>query len=93
MKSEDETGISVPVVFRMSTSEFQQEVLQKLGRVEAKLDMIVGNGQPGRMKIAEDKISALEKSDVRRSVYDRMVNATIALVISAGIALHDHWMK
>lgn len=92
MKTDDELGIT-PVVFRMSTSEFQQEVLQKLGRLEAKLDMIVGNGQPGRMKIAEDKISTLEKSEVRRGVYDRIVNAAIAVAISAAIALHDHWLR
>jgi trimeric autotransporter adhesin len=31
-----------------------------------------------------------EKSDIRRSVYDRLVNAMIAMAISAAIALHDH---
>ena len=31
-----------------------------------------------------------ERSDVRRSVYDRIVNAAIAVVVSAAIALHDH---
>ena len=36
----------------------------------------------------------LEKSDVRRGVYDRLVNAAIAFVISAAIAMHDHlWVK
>jgi hypothetical protein len=32
-----------------------------------------------------------EKSDIRRSVYDRIVNAAITVAISAAIALHDHW--
>lgn len=82
-----------PVVFRMSTSEFQQEVLEKLGRMEAKMDMLVGNGQPGRVKLAEDRLTALEKNDIRRSVYDRIVNAAIAVAISAAIALHDHLLK
>jgi hypothetical protein len=31
-----------------------------------------------------------EHSDIRRSVYDRLVNAAIAVAISAAIALHDH---
>jgi len=58
-----------------------------------KLDMLAGNGQPGRVKLAEDRITALEKSDIRRGVYDRMVSAVIATVISAAIALHDHFLK
>jgi hypothetical protein len=31
-----------------------------------------------------------EHSDIKRSVYDRIVNAAIAVAISAAIALHDH---
>jgi hypothetical protein len=34
--------------------------------------------------------SWVEKSDVRRGVYDRLVNGFIAVVVSATIALHDH---
>jgi len=58
--------------------------------VEAKVDMIVGNGQPGRLRQAEDRIATLEKSDIKRNVYDRIVTAAIAFAISAIIALHDH---
>jgi hypothetical protein len=71
-------------------NEFQREVLQKLGMLEAKMDMLVGSTQPGRMRMAEERISALEKSDIRRSVYDRLVNAVITVVISAIITMHDH---
>ena len=73
--------------------EFQREVLEKLGRLEAKMDMLVGNGQPGRMKMAEDRILALEKNDVRRTVIERLVNAATAIIISAAIALHGHWWR
>jgi hypothetical protein len=79
-----------PLVIRMVEHEFQREVLEKLGRLEAKVDMLVGDGQPGRMKLAEDRLSSLERNDIRRSAYDRIVNAAITVVISAGIALHDH---
>jgi len=78
------------VVLRVTDHEFQQEVLEKLGRLETKIDMLVGNGQPGRMTLAEQKIAQLERSDIRRSVYDRLVNATITVLISAAIAMHDH---
>jgi trimeric autotransporter adhesin len=52
------------------------------------------SGEPGRMKLAEDRVTALEKNDIRRSVYDRIVNATIAFAVSAVIAMHDHlWAR
>ncbi len=79
------------LVVTCQSIDFQLDVLEKLGRVEAKLDMIVGNGQPGRMRLAEDRITALEHSDTRRSVYDRIVTAAIAFAVSAAIAMHDHF--
>ena len=78
---------------RVLDGEFQREVLEKLGRLEAKMDMRVGNGQPGRMKVAEDRILALEKNDVRRNVIERLVNAGTAVLISAAIAMHRLWWK
>jgi hypothetical protein len=81
---------SLPFVVRVVDHEFQQQVLEKLGRLEANLEMLVGGGQPGRMKIAEDKIFALQRSEIRRGVYDKVVSAIIAFVVSVGIALHDH---
>jgi hypothetical protein len=94
---DDEVGyverMQPPMLFRMSTSEFQQEVLQKLGQLEAKMDMLVGNGQPGRVKLVEDRVTVLERNDIKRNVYDRIVTAGIAFVVSAVIALHDHFIK
>jgi hypothetical protein len=84
----------IPVVVRVIDNEFQREVLEKLGPLEANVEMLVGDGQPGRMKLAEDRVSILEKNDTRRSVYDRLVNAVIATIVSAVIALHDHlWLR
>jgi hypothetical protein len=56
--------------------------LGMLGRLEAKVDMIVGNGQPGRMKLAEDRLVTLEKNDLRRNVYDRIVIAGITFAVT-----------
>ncbi len=94
MKRSDEEvrlgeGILSPVEFQMS-GDFQLVVLEKLGMVEAKIDMIVGNGQPGRLRQMEDRIAFLEKNDVKRNVYDRIVTAAIAFAVSAAIALHEH---
>ena len=79
----------VPVVVH-SGHDFRLEVLEKLARLEAKMDMIVGNGQPGRMRMAEDRLTTLERNDIKRNVYDRIVTAAIAFGVSALIALHDH---
>jgi hypothetical protein len=79
------------LVVRVTDNDFQREVLEKLGRLEAKMDMLVGSGQPGRMKLAEDRLALLERNDIRRSVYDRIVNAMITVAISAAIAMHDRW--
>jgi len=92
---EEELGhlaVHAPVVVH-TTDQFQLEVLEKLGRVEAKIDMIVGNGQPGRMRLAEDRLTLLEHNDVRRNVYDRIMTAGIAFAVSALIALHDHLLR
>ena len=82
-----------PLVVRVSDDDFHREVLEKLTRLEAKMDMLVGGPQPGRMRIVEQKVERLERNDIRRSVYDRLLNAVIAVAISAAIALHDKWWK
>jgi hypothetical protein len=86
-------GGKQPLVVRITDSDFQREVLERLGRLEAKMDMLAGGYQPGRMKLAEDRLVALERNDVRRGVYDRMVNAAITVAISALIAMHDRLVK
>jgi hypothetical protein len=87
--SNEENGSSAAAAAPWDSSTFQLRVLEKLGRLETKMDMIVGNGQPGRMKLAEDRLVALEKNDLRRTVYDRLT-AAITFAISATIAWHDH---
>jgi hypothetical protein len=56
------------LVLRVTDSDFQREVLERLGRLEAKMDMLAGSTQPGRMKLAEDRINLLEKTDIQRGV-------------------------
>lgn len=73
--------------------EFQREVLDKLIRLETKMDGLVGNGQPGRMKLVEDKVATLERNDLRNSVHNRLLNGAISMAISLAIALHKYWLK
>lgn len=87
----DLKGPQPPVVVRLGVGEFQQKVLENLGRLEAKVNMIVGNGQPGRMKLAEDRLGALEKNDLRRDVYDRIVIAAITFAITFAISALIAW--
>jgi hypothetical protein len=80
-----------PLVVRVSDRDFEREVLEKLSRLETKMEMLAGGAQPGRMKTAEDRLTQLERNDIRRSVYERLVNAAIATAISVGIALSRHF--
>jgi len=73
--------------------EFQREVLDKLVRLETKMDTLVGNGQPGRVKLVEDKVAVLERNDLRNSVHNRLLNGTISAAVSAAIALHKYWLR
>lgn len=81
------------LVVRVSHHDFQREVLEKLARLEAKMDMLVGGSQPGRMTLVENRVTTLERNDIRRGVYDRLMSAAIAFVVSAAIAMHDHFIK
>jgi hypothetical protein len=73
--------------------EFQREVLDKLVRLETKMDALVGNGQPGRMKVVEDKVGVLERNELRNSVHNRVVNGATSAAISVAIALHKYWLR
>lgn len=73
--------------------EFQREVLDKLVRLETKMDSLVGNGQPGRMKSVEDKVAVLERNDLRNSVLNRLINGALSAAISIAITLHKYWVK
>jgi len=85
------SGSKQPLVIRVMDSDFQHQVLEKLFRLEAKVDMLVGGQQPGRMKLAEDRLVLLERNDIRRGVYDRFLNAAIAFIVSAAIAMHERF--
>jgi hypothetical protein len=81
------------LAMRMVDEVFQREVLDKLARLETKMDTLVGNGQMGRVKTSENKIEALEKSEMRNSLHNRVVNAAISAAIGLVIALHKYWFK
>ena len=73
--------------------DFQREVLDKLVRMETMMETLVGGSQPGRIQIAEDRIAELQRNDVRRSAYSKLINAAISTGISLLIALHKYWLK
>jgi hypothetical protein len=83
------SGAKQPLVVRVTDSDFKSEVLEKLGRLEAKMDMLAGSTQPGRVQMIDDRVVALERNDIRRNVYERLLNAAISIAISVGIAWHD----
>lgn len=93
MNESENEQTQVRAIDRCFERGFEHDVLEKLSRLEAKMDTLVGNGQPGRMTVAENRIVELERNDVRRTVIERFVNAGIAVLISVAIALHGHWWK
>jgi len=86
-------GAKHPLVMRVTDSDFQCEVLQKLARLEEKMENLAGGAQPGRISLMENRLGILERNDVRRGVYDRLVNAVLTTTISVIIALHERWWK
>jgi hypothetical protein len=82
-------AVKQPLVVRVTDNDFQCEVLAKLARLEAKMEMLMGSSQPGRMSQAEERIRILERSDIKRGVYERLVNAAISIAISTVIAMHE----
>jgi hypothetical protein len=47
--------------FRESVSAWQQETGERVAQLEVKAKDLCGNGQPGRMTVAEQGISALQR--------------------------------
>jgi hypothetical protein len=82
------SGAKQSLVVRVTDSDFKGEVLEKLGRLEAKMDMLAGSTQPGRVQMIDDRVVALERNDIRRNVYERLLNAAISIAISVGVAWH-----
>jgi len=82
-----------PLVVRVTDNDFQCEVLEKLARPGSQ------NGHAGRRQPARPYEAGrrsrwdVRAHDIRRSVYDRLLNATITIAISAMIAFHDKWWK
>ena len=66
LKNRAGLGGRQPLVVRVTDNDFQREVVEKLGRLETKMDMLIGSDQPGRMQLAEERLRALERNDIRR---------------------------
>ena len=47
--------------FRESVSAWQQETGERIAQLEVKTQDLCGNGQPGRMTVAERSIAALQR--------------------------------
>ncbi|GAC1435455.1 MAG: hypothetical protein NVS1B11_29750 [Terriglobales bacterium] len=67
-------------------SAFLWAIRQSSGVVQ---DVTIINPR-GRPAVANGQKPFIEKSEIRRSVYDRMVNAVITIAISVAIAMRDH---
>jgi hypothetical protein len=55
------------------------------------MEMVAGNGRPGRMTLVEERIVEPGRRDVRPTLIERFVDARLTLLISVAAALHVHW--
>lgn len=83
----------------MTAEETQilMEMSGKVGKIEqAVADLskqLLDNGQPGFITRTKNRLEALERQDVRRTWTERILAWGGATIISAGIAMHDHFFK
>lgn len=72
---------------------FEIDTSEKLGRIESKLDSLVGNGQPGRMTLAENRLSKIEKDMTAKTAVSHFVTGLLSAVISTAATLATLWSK
>lgn len=74
---------------RSSFNEHSQDVVQRLSKLETQSENIVGNGQPGRLTIVENKVSELQHVHwLMRGIY-----IGVSALVSAGTAFLYHLWK
>jgi hypothetical protein len=64
-------------------SDYQTYVLDSLARLETHMESLVGNGQPGRIKIVEDNVRSLD----RRSYWLAGAAAGVGVLLSTVLRL------
>ena len=84
----------------MNLTEFEKDVIDRLGRIETKLDndyrTLHGNGQPGLLSKHTDlekRVSALEQSASTQSGIAGKVTVGVAWIITTAIALYNLFAK
>jgi len=68
---------------RESFESFRTDSVEKVARLEAQLKTVLGNGQPGRMTLAEERISSLERVRWKQSGIAATVGLLGAIVVEA----------
>jgi len=69
------------------SDDFELDVMEKLGRIEAKLGHLCGNGQPGKVQMIENRLAALEKNDWRRTWIERTITGAISFAVAAVVTV------
>jgi hypothetical protein len=71
--------------FLTSDASFEEKVIFALSEMNTKIEGLVGNGQPGRIAIIENRISELktahDKSAGRNAVLASLWGSLVALII------------
>ena len=77
----------------MGITEFEKDVIDRLGRIETKLDndflAIHGNGQPGLLT----RVAKLEEQQKLTASKQNWVKETIAWLVATGLAIYAAFFK
>jgi hypothetical protein len=77
--------------FLTSDASFEEKVIFALSEMNTKIEGLVGNGQPGKIAIIEDRLAELktahDKSSGRNAVLASLWGALVALIVAVIAAL------
>jgi hypothetical protein len=75
----------------LSESDFQRHVIDSLGRLETKMDTLVGlDGNGGRVESIDGRIRSLERHNWRQSGFFSAIGAIIGVAVSALVSCLRH---
>jgi hypothetical protein len=76
---------------RNNTGDFQTDVMVTLERLETHIESLVGNGQPGRIKLIEDKQE--EHSSRLNLLWGGLILLGVLAASSIGAVAFDYFSK
>jgi hypothetical protein len=65
--------------------QHESEIIERLARIEVHLESLVGNGQPGRIKLLEDQVDGLVAAHNQRIGIHYVLSVLSSAIIGAAV--------